>query len=391
MLEAKFEELRAGADVTFPEDSIYQLEDATVATVGDEEVKRSELNQAVYLSPQIQQSLSPQTAELVTTLFKPSVLEQLINRDLAYQGAAALDAQFIGSKGQVAQQALAYVSRDATASDEELQKYYDANQDRFTVPTSAVTTRADFDTEAAATDFRTALLAGTALQEAADASVGTVQDLGTVRQGSLQPDLDSALFSTDAFTDLPDSPEAISDILVLSEPVAPDLAGAETGGAETGGAETGGAETGGDGGVTTEEAATRDVYVVLVAERTSARVRPLTEVRAQVENAVLEGKRADLQETWLTGLREKIGVENLLAAANPADAFTTTPLNTGAETGGAPILEDAPATNGATDSATDGVTEDAADGSEADSVDSVPADAAEDATPAEETTPITNP
>ena len=399
VLEAKFEELRAAANLTFPADSAYDLEDTVVARVGDEDIKRSELSRAVYLSPQIQQSLSPQTAELVTTLFKPSVLEQLINRDLAYQGADTLDAQFIGSKGQVAQEALAFVSRDAAASDEELQTYYDANQDSFTVPASAVVTRTDFTAETAASDFRNALLAGGDLQDAANAAGGTVQDLGTVRQGALQPELDGVLFNTDAFTPLPDSVEAVSDILVLSEPAEPDPVGAETGGSDTGGAETGGTETSGaDASVTTDETAaaeatteaetggaaetaTQDVYVVLTAERTPARVRPLSEVRAQVESAVLQTKRAELQETWLTGLREEIGVENLLAAANPGDGFTTAPLDTGSETGGA-TLKEAPATTGAEPANSEGV----------DSViDTAPA--AEDATPADETTdtPSTDP
>lgn len=375
VLEDKFEELRASAEVTFPDDSAYNIEDTVVATVGDEEIRRSELARAVYLSPQISQSLSPQTAELVTTLFKPSVLEQLINRELAYQGAGELDAQFIGSEGQVAQEALAYVSRDATASEEELQEFYDANRESFTVPATAVVTRADFDSEAAASEFRSALLNGEPVQEAAEASGGSVQDLGTVRPGTLQPELDSALFNTDAFTPLPDSQEAVSDILVLSEPIEPG--GAETGGAETGGAETGGAvedsageaaaeaETGGTGGEdetsaaegVTDETATRDVYVVLVAERTPERVRPLAEVRAQVENAVLQSKRAELQEAWLAGLREEIGVENLLAAASPDDSFTTEP----ADTGGAAVLE-------------------------TDSADTVPVDGDEEDNPAEEAT-----
>ena len=404
VLEAEFEELRAAANLTFPADSAYDLEDTVVARVGDEDIKRSELSRAVYLSPQIQQSLSPQTAELVTTLFKPSVLEQLINRDLAYQGADTLDAQFIGSKGQVAQEALAFVSRDAAASDEELQTYYDANQDSFTVPASAVVTRADFTAETAASDFRNALLAGGDLQDTANAAGGTVQDLGTVRQGALQPELDSALFETDAFTPLPDSVEAVSDVLVLSEPAEPDPVGAETGGSDTGGAETGGAETGGaDASVTTDETAdteaateaetggaaetaTQDVYVVLVAERTPARVRPLSEVRAQVESAVLQTKRAELQETWLTGLREEIGVENLLAAANPGDGFTTAPLDTGSETGGAP-LEEAPADTGAEPADLETIDAEGVDPV----IDTVPA--AEDATPADEpsTDPATSP
>ena len=356
VFEERLTELRQNAEVTFPEGSELDVENPVVATVGEQEIRADELNRAVYFSPQIQQSLTAETASLITGLFKPSTLDQLINRDLANQGAQRLDATFIGTEGQVAQNALTFVSRDATASEEELQEYYDDNTQRFTVPARALVTRVNFDSQDAATAFRSALLEGTELQAAAEEQGGTVVDLGTVGPATLQPELDTVLFGTDAFTELPESSEEVSDVLVLSEPVEAETGGAETGGVETGGAETGGLEAGGadlevetggaeTGGAEVEASTigaetggaeeTREVYVVLVAERTPERVRPFEEVRAQVEEAVLQGKRAELQEVWLEGLREDIPVENLLAQAEPD--FETTPLpgeTGGLETGG---------------------------------------------------------
>ena len=379
VIEQRLTELRQNAEIAFPEGSELNVENPVVATVGEQEIRADELNRAVYFSPQIQQSLNAETASLITGLFKPSTLDQLINRDLAYQGAQQLDATFIGTEGQVAQSALTYVSRDATASEEELQEYYDDNTQQFTVPARALVTRINFDAQDAATAFRSAVLEGTELQAAAEEQGGTVVDLGTVGPATLQPELDTALFGTDAFTELPESSEEVSDVLVLSEPVEAETGGTETGGLETGGTETSGveaevetdaetggvdleaAETGGDetdgdetDGVTAEtetggaefstetggaetggetggaEVETREVYVVLVAERTPERVRPFEEVQVQVEETVLQGKRAELQETWLEGLREDIPVENLLAQAEPD--FETTPLP--GETGG---------------------------------------------------------
>lgn len=345
VVEATFDELRQNAKVELPPGSSLTLEDPTVARVGDTEIKNSELARALYLNPQIQQSLNSSTIDLITGLFKPTVLEQLIDRELAYQGAQDLDATFFGSKGQIAQQALAYVSRDAVASDEELQQYYEANLESYTIPASAVATRVDFDSQDAASAFRQALLDGEELQAAADASGGTVQELGTVNPGSLQSELDTALFETDGFEALP-SGEEVSDVLVLSEevPAEPEATSdpadqapsdAETADAaadvETDTAADAGADaadeaaadapagSAADGADSAEPATTtRETYVVLVATRTPERVRSFDEVRAQVENAVLQSKRSELQSAWLDGLRERIPVENLLAQASAA-------------------------------------------------------------------------
>ena len=382
-LERTLEELRASAQLTLPENSTLSLEDPAVATVGDEEIKRSDLARSVYLNPQIQQSLSGDNASLITGLFKPSILEQLISQKLAYRGAQDLDATFIGPEAQVAQNALNYVSRDATAAEEDLTEYYEANQASFTVPAQSVVTRANFASENDASGFRAALLDGEDLQTSAERVNGEIVDLGTVRPGTLQPEIDTALFGTEAFSALPESEEEISDILVLSEPVAedPEEVSDEAVEGEDGESEDGESteeaddesldESGDESAETTEaedatdieeatediaeevseeaaedastdetadaeedteepeEVVTENVYVVLVAERTPERVRSFEEVRAQVEDTVLQTKRSELQTAWLDGLREDIPVENLLEAAAEDSDFETTPLEDG--------------------------------------------------------------
>jgi parvulin-like peptidyl-prolyl isomerase len=375
VLETTFEDLRNKAQVSVPENSVLVYDNPAVAKVGETEIKKSELVGAVYQSQQIQQALQPGMEQIITGLFKPTYLEQIIDREVAYQGAQQIEgANFFGSKSQIAQQALQYVSRDATATPEELQTFYDENlESRYTIPASAVASRIDFTTQETATAFRTAMLDGGELQATAEANGGIVTDLGTVQAGSLPTELDTALFGTDAFDPLPEGEETISDILVVQEPVeetteetpaeetseeattedetATEEATEESTTEETATEETSAEEateestdptteaTTEDGTTATAtaettEPATKDVYVVLVGTRTPEVVRPFEEVQAQVEQEVLNQKRSELQKTWLDGIKETIPIENLLAAATPpvteevTPGFETTPLPT---------------------------------------------------------------
>jgi parvulin-like peptidyl-prolyl isomerase/nucleoid-associated protein YgaU len=335
VIEQRINELLASAEITVPAGSPYSFENPVVATVGDTEIRAAELVRETYLSPNIQQALNPQTAELVASLFKPSILEQLIDRELAYQGAQQLDRQFIGSKDQVVISALNYVSRDASFTEEELTEYYDANIDRFTTPASAVMTRVDFDTLEQAMAFRQAMLDGAEMLDAVETTGGSLRDLGTVRPGSVQAELDTAIFGTDAFTPLPESEDEISDVLVLIEtvPLTDDAnealsqedADAETEAADADALETAAADET-DASEVTE--ATRETYVVLLGVRTLERVRPLSEVRAQVEAAVLQANRNELQSAWLDSLRETVTISNRLDEARTEiiETFETTPL-----------------------------------------------------------------
>ena len=327
--QQQLDTLRDEANVTFPQGSPYTFDNPPVARVGDTEISSVALARETYLNQQVQQFLNPDSAQIILNFFKPTVLDQLINQDLADQGAAALDANFIGPPAAVAQSALGFVSRDAEVTDAQIQEYYDANQGRFTEPAVAVATRVNFPDEAAARNFRQALVNTRnvdrpAINAAAVAANGEVVDLGLVSPGEAQPAVDQALFNFDSgdFTALnAESETEVSSVLTTAQPVDAQTGGTtggatggaaddiETGaqpGAETGGTQTGGAPADGAAGV-------RQTYVVLVATRIPERVRPLEEVRDQARDAVLANNREELRQTWLDGLREEITVENLLA------------------------------------------------------------------------------
>lgn len=450
VLEERFEELLDSAEVNIPEGSELNYTDSVVARVGDYEIENSDLVRVVYSDPQISQAITPDTAQVITDLFKPNYLQQLIDSELAYQGAQTLDVDFFGPRALVAQNALAYVSRDASASDEELQTYYDENEAQFTVPASALITRVDFDSRDAASAFRDALLDGGDLTETAESEGGTVSDLGTVNPGSLSAELDNAIFSGDTFDDLPESDLGVSDVLVIEELVedtaeedavegdaaeeevaeetdtdaelseevaeieaeanaevtdeevtdeevtdedadvetaddvledltstedevvveetndeASEDAEADVTDEDAAADEDATDETVTDEAVTEEaesEGELTQTFSVLVGSTTPEELRPFDEVRAQVEQSVLNEKRNELQTEWLDGLRETTEIENLLASAEPpAPTLDGEPVE-GAEDSDAPAeapTEDVPAEDvTGEDSATEDVGED---------------------------------
>lgn len=328
--EAALLGLRADAAITAPEGSAYSYTNPTVATVGDYEIKATELNRATYLNPQIQQLLNPDSAELIVSFLKPNNLGQLIDQELAYQGAQELEADFVGTRAAIAQTARSYVGRDASVTDAEVTTYYNQNKANFTVPASALATRVNFQDEAAATSFRQALSGATAfndnvLQTAATAAGGTVRALGNVAPGSQPAALDRALFNfSSGMTALGESGYDLSNVLTVAVPAAGDSAsgGAASGGVASGGAASGGSVSGGaaSGGA---NPVPQKQFAVLVAARSSERVRPLDEVRVVAEQAALGEKKNQAQQTWLDGLRQSTTVENTLAQAGLSEAERT--------------------------------------------------------------------
>lgn len=306
VLDEEIARLKRDATIEVSETSPLSYRNVAVARVGAVDITRSDLVRATYTNPQIQQSLSPDTAFIITTFFKPSILDQLIDQELAYQGAADLGVPFVGPRRFVAQTVLNYVARDAEVDDEEVQRYYDDNLAQFTVPASADVVRAQFGDAESAEAFRSALLDGTEVQVAADEVDAEVTVLGRVERGQLEPSLDAALFETDAFVELPDGTLEMSDVLVLADEVEALPESLEDGGEES-------PET---------EAPPADRIVVLVAERTPERVRPLSEVRPQAEATVLAQQRAAQRDAWLAELRERIEVEQFAAAAPEFDPAT---------------------------------------------------------------------
>ena len=302
-LEAEIDRLVAAARIEVPADSSLRFDDVPVARVGGVEIMATDLARATYTNPQIQQALSPDTAFIITAFFKPAVLAQLVDQELALQGLAELGVPFVGPRAFVAQSALNYVAREAAVTDEDVLAYYEQNRVAYTVPASAEALRVEAATLEMAANFRSALLRDGDVALAVEETGVEVIDLGLVVPGRLEGLLDLTLFGTDAFEPLPEGPWAVSDILVLSDEVAVLPEEIEVA-ATAEGAEPEASE---------EPTVTRfvDRYVLLVADRRPERVRPLAEVRGQIESIVLAEARAELREAWVEGLRETISVDLL--------------------------------------------------------------------------------
>lgn len=300
VIEAEVERLRESAVVTFPETSSLSFSNAPVARVGDTEITELELDRATYTNSTIQQALSPDTAELIVQLFRPAILQQLIDTELAYQGARTLGVDLVGTRAAVAQAALDYVSRDVEVTEEQVREYYERNIAAYTLRAEANVTEVEFADVASATAFREAVLGGADVAAAAAEHGGEVTERGSVRPGDLESAIDTAVFGTDAFEPLPGSEAGVSDVLVVEREVE---ASAEEGAAD-GEAEEGDAEA--------DAARTVERYVVVVAERTPERVRPLEDVRTQVENAVRLENRQRARQDWLASLRDQIEVREFV-------------------------------------------------------------------------------
>lgn len=345
VVEAELERLRNEAVVAFPETSTLQFENEVVAEVGDAQITEAELDRATYFNPVMQQALTPDMADLIEQIFRPNVLQQLISTELAYQGAQQLDAEFVGTKAGVAQAALNYVARDATVTDDQVQQYYESNVAAFTLPAEATVTQATFTEEASATAFRQAVLGGAAPADAAAEQGGQVTDHGRVRPGDLESDLDTAVFQTDAFDLIAGGPQGVSDVLVLERPVEPEPDSDDVAD-EAAEAEEPVAE--GDAEEQTEPEVVEE-YVVLVVDRTDERVRPLEDVRAQVENQVLATNRQQVQQEWLDSLRDQIEVHEYVIV-DVDEAADELPF-TVPEPGEQPAQDDGAAGGEATDEA----------------------------------------
>lgn len=411
-LDRLFEE----AIIEMVDTSEFDYSNYPVARVGDEELRAVDLARATYGNADVQQFLDPSLSFLITQMLKPQILDQLIDQAAAYQGAQQLDGNFFGTQAQVAQQAMNYVARDVTVSEEEIVAYYEDNLAAYTQQPEAQVVSFEFDSLEAAESFRADVVAGTAPTDAATSAGIVPNDLGTVRPGQAEAAIDTALFSTDAFEPIATGERVISDVLfiaassdesVLDEPGSeeeameselPDTTLTEQNEAEDGIDSAAAAEvteaaaeaaagvvndspeedTVDAGDVLEAELAepepARDRYVVLVAARTEERVRPLEEVRDLVEDAAIATARAEAQQAWLEDVKASLEIENLVVADTAADPFGGIDFSPEEVIG----IEGDPAVADDTEAA-DASAEDADAAEETDSPDSGEADEADEA------------
>src|SRR5690606_27528121 len=236
----------------------------------------------------------------------------------------------VGSKAGIAQAALDYVSRDATVTEDEVESYYNSNIAAFTLDAEADVTQVDFTDLEAAAGFRAAVLDGTSLAEAASDNGGTVTEHGRVLPNTLSTELNTALFSTSAFAALPGGELEVSDVIVVSTPIESEpSADEEPATDEEAAADEAATEAGEPQDPAAADTAPTEVetFVVLVADRTPARARPLADVHAQVSAPVLASNTQSLRSEWLAGLRDEIQVtEFSLPDLAPETTLPTDPL-----------------------------------------------------------------
>ena len=105
VIERLLDRLREEATLTFPANSPLSFDNPVIAEVNGVEIRAVDLDSALYTNPQIQQSLSPQVADLIVGLFRTSVQSQVIDMEVAYQAAEDLGVPFVGTRAGVAQAA----------------------------------------------------------------------------------------------------------------------------------------------------------------------------------------------------------------------------------------------------------------------------------------------
>lgn len=294
-VQAELERLRRTADIQFPANSTIAFTDPVVARVEGREIYESQLDRALYTSPLVQQSLTPDNAEFIVAIFKPSTLGQLVDTELAYLGAEDLDAPFVGSRNAIGVAALNYVARDVTITEEEVEAYYDLNQSSFIIPAEAVVTSVTFENEETATGFRDAYLAGGNVMDIAGG--GLLQEHGLVRSGDLRSEWNNVVFNTDAFDFRSETdPVGISDIIVVTEKI--DAEEAE------------------------EDEEEVSSYTLLLVDRLDVQTRSLDDVRGQVEQSALREAKDVVRAEWLEGLRDAYDIEEF-EISGLEDAFGT--------------------------------------------------------------------
>jgi parvulin-like peptidyl-prolyl isomerase len=288
-LEAYIRDLRARAQVSFPEGSTFRFENPVVARVGESEIRLAEVTQSVFANQQVPQLIQQGLGELAVQFFMPQTLEQLISREAVYQAARALNQPFFGTRTDIANQAQQWKTRDITVSDEEVRRFYDANLPSFTIPASARVQAVNFAREdrARADAFRAAALRGGSLRDLATANGGTVQDFGVVNPGTMPPIPNRLVFLTRG--SFPSGPLGeVSEVVKLED---------------------------------------ESYQVLIVNDRKAEQLRSFEEVKEEARQQVLAIRRGEAAQRWLEEVRQAATVENNLQAVLTALTPREAPVN----------------------------------------------------------------
>ncbi|GGK94360.1 peptidylprolyl isomerase [Deinococcus radiotolerans] len=218
-VEAWVEGLRKDAKVEF-KDLNWKVEDPTVATVTGQNVRYSQVIEQVVQNQQfgslLQQVPAEQAAQLVNSILKPQVMQQLIQGYAAPTIAERLKLNVVGTRQEIAQDVAAYGARNVQVTDADLQAYYAENKAQFESPASATVSEASFKDQAKAVAFRSSFTRGDFVSAASKVG-GTVSERGSVTagDGKLSEELNAAVFSAKSLKDAADG--SLSDVVKVGD------------------------------------------------------------------------------------------------------------------------------------------------------------------------------
>ncbi|GGN02968.1 peptidylprolyl isomerase [Thermus composti] len=289
VLEAYLEELRKKAQVRFAEDNPYTYKNPVVATVNGKEILLTQVLSPVFSNQQTAALLQQGLGELAVQFFLPQTLESLIDRELLVEAAQASGKPFIGSKEEIAQAYLRYMTQDVEATEEEARRFYAENPALFTDPASAEVIGVNFKEEAEAKAFREAALRAEDLEALAKAHEGTVNNYGTVHPNQLPSVLDRLVFKITAT--FPKGPLGEVSEVIQQE----------------------------DGTYT----------VLLIKNRKAEELKPFAQVAEEARSGILFRKRQEKAQALIQELRSKAQIENrlnqVLAELTPKEAPSQEP------------------------------------------------------------------
>ncbi|MPY65214.1 peptidyl-prolyl cis-trans isomerase [Deinococcus sp. SDU3-2] len=258
-------------------DPNWKTENPTVAAVAGQEIPYSAVVEQVVQNEQFTSLLgqvpAEQAGQLVNSLLKPQITDQLIQAYAAPQVAQNLKLALTGTRQEQAAGLVAYGGRDVEVTDAEVRAYYTQNRSQFETPASATVAEVSFPDQAKATAFRQSFAGGDPVQAAARAG-GAVSERGEVSAGSgtLGEEVEAAVFGAENLKAAGQG--RVSDVVKVGER-----------------------------------------YVVAhVTGLTPAVVLPLAEVRDQIREQVLATKRSEAGQKFLTDEVAKLKPENNLQA-----------------------------------------------------------------------------
>lgn len=281
-------------------DPNWKTENPTVASVAGQEIPYSAVVEQVVQNEQFASLLgqvpAEQAGQLVNSLLKPQITEQLIQAYAAPQVAQNLKLALTGTRQEQAASLVAYGGRDVKVTDAEVRAYYTQNRSQFETPASATVAEISFPDQQKATAFRQSFAGGDPVQAAARAG-GTVSERGEVNAGSgtLGEEVEAAVFGAENLKAAGEG--RVSDVVKVGER-----------------------------------------YVVAYATGlTRAVVQPLAEVRDQIREQVLATKRSEAGQKFLTEqvaeLKPKNNLQAVLEAQEKRVAAAAPPPAPAGQTG----------------------------------------------------------